>query len=100
MRAKFIKEQQEFERGQDPKEAMGIGMEKPTMDQIIDVLISGDVSDEVWEGIERFVNEELLDRIYMRYPNADTQKVKDAIQIVIKEVLDTWEQTTMDDDEG
>ena len=99
MRAKLV-EQQEFERGQDPKRAMDIGIPPPSMDQIIDVLISGDASDEVWEGIERFVNEELLDRIYMKYPNADTQKVKDAIQIVIKEVLDTWEQTTMDEDEG
>lgn len=90
MKARLV-EDVNFERGQDPKEAMDIGMEKPTKKDIVYFL----VDDENWDDVELFVND-LLDRIYNKYPVANSVLAMDAIKDVIRESLDNWYQTTQE----
>ena len=88
MRAKRVNEDVNFQRGQDPKEAMDIGYPVPNVGEIMDLL----VMDEHFEPIDRFANE-LLDIIYMEYPNAKPEDAMRAIENVLSEALDNWYQT-------
>jgi hypothetical protein len=84
MRAKEVN----FERGKDPKDAMGIGVGTPDLNDITDYL----VEPEVWDPMESYVNESLIDGIYRKFPNAKPADVVKAITIVIEEQLDNWYQ--------
>lgn len=88
MRARRVNEQQDFERGQDPKKAMDIGYSVPNVGEIMDFLII----DENFEHIDIFVNE-LLDTIYREYPKAKPEDAMRAIENVVIEALDNWYQT-------
>ena len=88
MRAKTVNEEVNFERGQDPKRSMDIGIPPPNVGEIMDLL----VMDEHFEGIDIFANE-LLDVIYREFPTAKPQDAMRAIENVVSESLDNWYQT-------
>ena len=88
MRAKTVNEEVNFERGQDPKRSMDIGIPPPNVGEIMDLLIM----DEYFEEIDRQVNE-LLDVIYREFPTAKPEDAMRAIENVVAESLDNWYQT-------
>jgi hypothetical protein len=89
MRAKTINEDQNFERGKDPKEAIGIGIPIPTKEEISDFILSKELDDP---EIEMFVNE-IIDSVYREFPRARPEHVVVVIGKIIEEILDDWYQT-------
>jgi len=78
-----------FERGQDPKDSMNIGLPVPDYDDIIMFLLEDERGDEM----ERYVNE-LIDEIYRELPRAKPEDVVKAITTITEENLDNWFQMT------
>lgn len=87
MRAKLV-ENQEFERGIDPKEAMDIGLKTPSYEQVRDAVY------DQYEGLELFINDYILDHVFKKFPKARPSDISMAMNAMSDEIMDTWEQTT------
>ena len=67
------------------------------------VTVSGDykkiedvVVEECYESLEFVINDSVLESVYSKIPNANPELVKRALNVVINEIIDTWDQTTND----
>lgn len=86
MRAKLV-ENQNFERGIDPKEAMDIGLKTPSYEQVRDAVY------DQYEELELFINDYILDQVFRKFPKARPSDISMAINAMSDEIMDTWEQT-------
>lgn len=80
-------ENQNFERGQEPKEAMGIGLKKPSYDEVLDIVFDG------YDDFELYVNDYFLDKVFRKYPKADPKDIESAVKKMTEEIIDIWIQT-------
>lgn len=87
MRAKLV-ENQEFERGIDPKEAMDIGLKTPSYEQVRNTVY------EQYDDMDLFINDYILDHVFKKFPKAKPEDISMALNAMADEIMDTWEQTT------
>ena len=91
MKAKLVSENMDFERTDGSKKqildrVIGAASKKELMDELLE--------DEVWEQIERFVNDSILDRILDKHQRFDLEDLKEVTNKLVNEAFDTWAQTT------
>ena len=53
---------------------------------------------DLWDDIESFINESVLDEIFRKIPHPRTEDIKKAVNKITDEIIDIWEQTTEYDD--
>ena len=93
MKAKLVSENtQSFERTDGSKKQIldkiiGAASKNELMEELLD-------SKELWDQIEMFVNETILDRILTKYPRFELEDLKEVTNKLINEAFDIWAQTT------
>ena len=93
MKAKLVSENtQSFERTDGSKKQIldkiiGAASKNELMEELLD-------SKELWDQIEMFVNETILDRILTKYPRFELEDLKEVTNKLVNEAFDIWAQTT------
>ena len=70
-------------------------------ENVIDTRTYEEVQDcvfDLWDDIEHFINESVLDEIFRKIPHPRTEDIKKAVNKITDEIINTWEQTTEYDD--
>lgn len=86
MKAKTINEIINFERGKTPEDIKSMFSGRLKYKEILDLLIK----DEIWDQIDIFVNDYLINTILNKSSNFDIEDLKKVSCKLISEVLDNW----------
>jgi hypothetical protein len=94
MKAKLISENMGFERGKTPEEIKSLFTGNATYKQILDTLCE----EPVWEKLEQFVNDYIIDTVATKYEKFHISDLKKAMNVLMNEAVDLWDGSREEDE--